>query len=337
MKIQELQQALMDLKEDLNKADEKPKMGHSSFTNEHANHVATLKDHGAAKAYAHNVVETSTANPKNKAKMKMMIDKSKSPAHLSQGMYNHILAHPSEGLKVMKWDDLDKGVNQSYAPMQQNSMNKMGGSDSMAMSEVVKADKNGQWSLNKSVDYSGPAARALAAKHPMPAAPKDFSGPTARALAAKHPMPSAAPAPGAHAIKQNSLLDARRGNALKAEDEMDKVDPEENVNIPHPKGKAKMADGVNKGEGTNEKAGAGKPHNKGKFKVMDEVKEKESKKEKVKGKPYNGGDDMDKGEKQGDPAKIRPRRANDDSAFEDDADRSTQFDENKGKGSVGPA
>lgn len=98
---------------------------------------------------------------------------------------------------------------------------------------------------------------------------------------------------------------------------LDKVDPTENVNIPHPKGKAKMANGVNKmdgtnkriadpkespkedargkihmvkDEGTNEKSNPSKPHNKGKFKVMDEVKEKESKKEKVSGLPYNGED-----------------------------------------------
>jgi len=103
---------------------------------------------------------------------------------------------------------------------------------------------------------------------------------------------------------------------------LDKVDPEENINIPHPKGKAKMADGVNKkemsaklgtnqrlanppekachdgrgnvhmvkDEGTNEEAASSKPHNKGKFKVMDEAKEKESKKEKVAGLPYNGED-----------------------------------------------
>ena len=102
---------------------------------------------------------------------------------------------------------------------------------------------------------------------------------------------------------------------------VNKVDPDENVNIPHPKGKAKMADGVNKeensklgtnqrlanppekacsdgrgkvhmvkGEGTNEEAASSNPHNKGKFKVMDEVKEKESKKEKVAGLPYNGDD-----------------------------------------------
>jgi len=102
---------------------------------------------------------------------------------------------------------------------------------------------------------------------------------------------------------------------------LDKVDPDENINIAHPQGKAKMmkplceetgkAEGTNrriaapeekmmddargrvhmvKDEGTNEEAASSKPHNKGKFKVMDEVKEKESKKEKVSGLPYNGDD-----------------------------------------------
>lgn len=174
-------------------------------------------------------------------------------------------------------EELNKNVNQSYAP--QSNSTHMANSPSnsfMSKTEVIKTDKNGQWSLEK--DFSGPTARALAAKHPMkPAAPVEHSGPAARALAAKHPMPSAAEA---SAGKKNSILDARRANVLK-------VDPEENVNIPHPKGKAKMSDGVNKGEGANEKAASSKPHNKGKFKVMDEVEEKNSKKEDVKGLPYS--------------------------------------------------
>jgi len=100
---------------------------------------------------------------------------------------------------------------------------------------------------------------------------------------------------------------------------LDKVDPEENVNIPHPQGKVKMANGVNKEEslkdgtnqrlanppekalhdgrgkvhmvkeeGTNEKAGTSHPHNKGKFKVESPVKEKSVEHAKAKGLPYNG-------------------------------------------------
>lgn len=102
--------------------------------------------------------------------------------------------------------------------------------------EAIKFEKNGQWSLDKS-DFSGPTARALAAKHPMkpsaPAVGKEYSGPAARALAAKHPVSSA---PGAHAIKQNSILDARRANALKSEsEEQDNKDAAAKILRPHPK------------------------------------------------------------------------------------------------------
>jgi hypothetical protein len=96
---------------------------------------------------------------------------------------------------------------------------------------------------------------------------------------------------------------------------MSKVDPQENINIPHPQGKAKQSSGINKmdsdsgtnrqaspldvdmmppqgkvrmvkEEGTNEKAGTSRPHNKGKFEVEEIVTEKESPKADVKGKPY---------------------------------------------------
>ena len=68
---------------------------------DHVRQVAGMTDHGAAKKMAHSVVDGSGATSQNKAKMKMMIDKSRTPAHLAQGMSNHILAHPSEGLKVV--------------------------------------------------------------------------------------------------------------------------------------------------------------------------------------------------------------------------------------------
>lgn len=298
--------------------DGKPK-GHSSFTMDHINAVVKMPHH-EAKKHAHAAVDSSSATPVNKKKMKMMVDSSKSSGHLAQGMSNFMLAHPGEGLKVKKSDVGFAAKND----------------------EVLKTDKNGQWSLEK--DFSGPAARALAAKHPMPsAAPavgKEYSGPAARSLAAKHPMPTSAET---SAGKKNSLLDSRRNNVLKSnhndvldvpsedgnyeedrehtskllaphpksgnrgmvpiplagrkleEDkpaktktlDVSKVDPDENVNISHPQGKAKMANGINKGEGTNECAASSKPHNKEKFKVMDEVEEKSSKKEAVKGLPYD--------------------------------------------------
>lgn len=77
-------------------------VGHSVFTMDHVNQVAVMKDHAAAKELAHGVVDSSSANPKNKMKIKAMIDSSKNPAHLAQGMSNHILAHPGEGLRVIK-------------------------------------------------------------------------------------------------------------------------------------------------------------------------------------------------------------------------------------------
>jgi len=78
-----------------------PKMGGSAFKQEHVNAVAGMKSHDEAKAHAHAAVDASSANPKNRAKMKRMIDSSKSSTHLAMGMQNHILAHQSEGLKVI--------------------------------------------------------------------------------------------------------------------------------------------------------------------------------------------------------------------------------------------
>lgn len=112
-KLQSLQEKLSNLKEELIKA-ATPK-GSSVFNMNHIYEVSK-KDHGAAKAHAHSIVDSSTANPKNKARIKNMIDSSKSTTHLVGGMSNHILAHPSEGLKVIK-------------------------------SEQLTFDENGQWSL----------------------------------------------------------------------------------------------------------------------------------------------------------------------------------------------
>lgn len=79
-----------------------PNRGHSVFTMDHVNEIAAMDDHGAAKKRAHEIVDGSSANSVNKAKIKMMINGSRNPAHLAQGMSNHILAHPSEGLRVIK-------------------------------------------------------------------------------------------------------------------------------------------------------------------------------------------------------------------------------------------
>ncbi len=79
---------------------EAPHKGSSAFNMDHVREVSGMKDHAAAKAHAHKIVDASTANAGNKAKLKAMINGSKNVSHLAQGMSNHILAHPSENLKV---------------------------------------------------------------------------------------------------------------------------------------------------------------------------------------------------------------------------------------------
>lgn len=94
----------------LTKAAPKLDMGHSVFSMDHVNDVAGMKDHAKAKEYAHKIVDDSNAQPRNKASIKKMINDSKSAKHLAFGMSSHILAHPSEGLKVIKEEDgLEKG------------------------------------------------------------------------------------------------------------------------------------------------------------------------------------------------------------------------------------
>ena len=196
-------------------------------------------------------------------------------------------------------EELNKGINMSYAPAPNNAMQKQGVApmaDTMAMSEeTIKADANGQWRIEKS------AFKTLQHKIERQGHSKDSAAAITASIGRKE-------------LGQKEMTARSKAG-------MHKVDPEENVNIPHPQNKAKMADGVNKeenvklgtnqrlanppehsvhdgrgkvhmvkDEGTNEEANPSKPHNKGKFKVMDEVKEKESKKEKVAGLPYNGED-----------------------------------------------
>ena len=239
-------------------AEKAEKPGHSTFHPEHLHAVMGAPSHADAKGVAHKAVDSSSANPMNKKKMKMMIEGSKSQKHLAQGMSNFMLAHPSEGLKVVKAADevieaLEKAKKRKF-PVPMGVQEAEGIKPKLKLHEphpvsgnvgIVPAPESEDPSkaktkkmklvksaadevieaLEKAIDFSGPTARALAAKHPMPAAApkKDFSGPAARSLAAKHPMPSAS-APGAHGLKQNAILDARRANALKAEEETLKTD-----------------------------------------------------------------------------------------------------------------
>lgn len=218
--------------------------------------------------------------------------------------------------------------------------------DVMAMSEeVIKFDKNGQWSLEKSkfktlqhkIESQGhspeSAAAITASIGRKEIGQKEM---TARSKAALNKAqvpgskyPPAAMNPGGQRMETagppkfgpiNPTPQPPNKMATKGEDDdMDKVDPDENVNIPHPQGKAKMTNGVNKAEsmkdGTNQRL-ANPPEKsvgdsrgnvrmvkeEGKFKVMPEVTEKDSKKEKVTGLPYNK--KMHKGEGTNGEAKV---------------------------------
>ncbi|CAM6003860.1 unnamed protein product [Sphagnum balticum] len=173
------------------------------------------------------------------------------------------------------------------------------GEDMMAMSEeTIKADHNGQWRIEKS------AFKELQGKIERQGHSKDSAAAITASIGRKE-------------LGQKEMTARSKAG-------MNKVDPDENVNIPHPKGKAKMANGVNKDEGTNqrianppqdtlpdargrvhmvkdegtnEEASPNRPHNKGKFKVVDEVKEVSSEKASPKGKPYSDKGEIKKGNK----------------------------------------
>lgn len=83
------------------KAAPKLDMGHSVFTMDHVREVSGMKDHAKAKEYAHGIVDASNAHERNKSSIKHMIDKSRNVKDLVFGMSNHVLAHPSEGLRVI--------------------------------------------------------------------------------------------------------------------------------------------------------------------------------------------------------------------------------------------
>lgn len=111
------------------KAAPKLDMGHSVFTMDHVNEVAKMKDHGKAKEYAHGIVDASEARPHNKASIKLMIDGSRHVNDLARSMANHVLAHPSEGLRVLRKEDV------SIAPSPSNP--KKGGA---GVNEMAKED-----------------------------------------------------------------------------------------------------------------------------------------------------------------------------------------------------
>lgn len=79
----------------------KKDMGSSVFSMDHVNQVATMTNLAEAKKFATNILENSTANAGNKAKIKKVIESSRTVLNLATAMSNHILAHPAEGLKVL--------------------------------------------------------------------------------------------------------------------------------------------------------------------------------------------------------------------------------------------
>lgn len=87
------------------KSEKKIDKGHSVFNMDHVNSVSEMKDLGEAKTFAHSLVDGSNAIPKNKLSIKKMINDSRSIKNLAIGMSNHILAHPSVGLRVVKEED----------------------------------------------------------------------------------------------------------------------------------------------------------------------------------------------------------------------------------------
>ena len=75
--------------------------GHSVFDIEDVRKVVQMGKLAEAKAYALDKIANSTANSKNKTQISEIVKKSTSVNSLATAMTNHILAHPSEGLKVI--------------------------------------------------------------------------------------------------------------------------------------------------------------------------------------------------------------------------------------------
>jgi hypothetical protein len=108
----------------------------------------------------------------------------------------------------------------------------LSGMDEMAMSEeTLEFDKNGQWKLDKS------AFKTLQHKIEREGHSKESAGAITAAIGRKE-------------LGQKEMTARSKAG-------VDKVDPQENINIPHPQGKAQMSNGVNKEEniklGTNQR------------------------------------------------------------------------------------
>lgn len=72
------------------------------FTMEDARHIAGLKDLSEAKTYANSRIDAQPkALPGNVAKAKSAVAAATSVPRLTMAISNFVLAHPSEGLKVI--------------------------------------------------------------------------------------------------------------------------------------------------------------------------------------------------------------------------------------------
>ena len=82
------------------------KIDNGFFVQEHVNNIIVMKSIETANKYAMSVIdafidEHPNVHKENILKVKALVSKAKSPQQLAIGIQNFILAHPSEGLKVI--------------------------------------------------------------------------------------------------------------------------------------------------------------------------------------------------------------------------------------------
>lgn len=99
--IKEAERQLKELKEMISKADDLNDKKQSAITMDHVKHIATIKDHEAAKAQAHSLVDSSrSVSLAKKNILKSTIDKSKNTKDLALKLSEHVLTHGSRKFKV---------------------------------------------------------------------------------------------------------------------------------------------------------------------------------------------------------------------------------------------
>jgi len=130
-------------------------------------------------------------------------------------------------------EELNKNINMSYSP----SPNEVGKAEAGKNPKIMTSQKP-----IRPQDVSDKGASAFAIE-----TPKDNK----TAVSSRHPMSK--DGGGMDMVAMSEKCEIAKNGQWK----LDKVDPDENVNIPHPQGKAKMAVGINKEEskkdGTNQR------------------------------------------------------------------------------------